>query len=146
MDKNEKLSIVIPAYNAGWCIERCLNSIMDQNYHNDLEIIVVNDGSTDSTSKIIDAYCQKHTSLFRVVNKQNGGLPSARNAGLEVALGDWIWFCDADDYICRNGLSYVLDHFVDSSIDVCTFHSISLDPIALKRFNEQNAVKGGMPF
>lgn len=142
MDKNEKLSIVIPAYNAGWCIERCLNSIMDQNYHNDLEIIVVNDGSTDSTSKVIDAYCQKYASLFRVVNKQNGGVPSARNAGLEVALGDWIWFCDADDYICKNGLSYVLDHFVDSSIDVCTFHSISLDPIALKRFNEQNVVKG----
>ena len=137
----EKLSIVIPAYNAATVIERCLDSILDQDYHMDREIIVVNDGSTDNTAEILARYEKKYPDIFRIVTKENGGLPSARNAGIDIAQGDWIWFCDADDYIMKNGLSYVLDHFVDSSIDICTFWSISLDPIALKTFKESDHVE-----
>ena len=116
----EKLSIIIPAYNAENCIERCLDSILDQDYHNEIEIIVVNDGSTDSTGSILNKYQKQIPSVFRIITKENGGVSSARNAGLDAATGDWIWFCDADDYICKNGLSYVLNSFVDDDIDICT--------------------------
>lgn len=132
----EKLSIIVPAYNAETHIERCLNSILDQDFHIDFEIIVVNDGSTDNTAEILARYDKQYPGYFRIISKENGGLPSARNAGMDVALGDWIWFCDADDYIKKNSLSYVIDNFVNSNIDICTFSSISLDPIALKSFKD----------
>lgn len=132
----EKLSIVIPAYNAGNYIERCLDSILDQDYHMDIEIIVVNDGSTDNTAEILDRYKKKYPDIFRIITKENGGQAAARNDGKDAAQGDWLWFCDADDYIIKNGLSYVLDHYVDSTIDICTFWSITLDPITLKTFKE----------
>ena len=61
---------------------------------------------------------------------------------MDAATGEWNWFCDADDYICKNGLSYVLDHFVDSGIDICTFWMITLDSIALKSFKEPETVQG----
>ncbi len=138
----EKLSIIIPAYNAEKSIERCLDSILDQDYHNEIEIIVVNDGSTDSTGSILNKYQKQIPSMFRIITKENGGLPSARNAGLDAAVGDWIWFCDADDYICKNGLSYVLNSFVDDDIDICTFNSITLDSLALKTFKEPEDVSG----
>lgn len=142
----KKLSIIIPAYNAENYIERCIDSILDQQYNNEIEIIVVNDGSTDSTEDILDNYCRKYPTLFKIVKRENGGVSSARNAGLDVATGDWIWFCDADDYIVRNGLSYVLDNFVDDSIDICTFCSISLDSIALKSFRELKSISGDVIF
>lgn len=142
----KKLSIIIPAYNAENYIERCIDSILDQQYNNEIEIIVVNDGSTDSTEGVLENYCRKYPTIFKIVTKENGGVSSARNAGLDVATGDWIWFCDADDYIVRNGLSYVLDNFVDDSIDICTFYSISLDSIALKSFRELSLIKGNVIF
>lgn len=140
----DKLSIVIPAYNAANVIERCLDSILDQDYHMDVEIIVVNDGSTDNTAEVVAGYAQRYPDYFRIITKENGGLPSARNAGMDVAQGDWIWFCDADDYIMKNGLSYVLDHFVDSTIDICTFSSVTLDPIALKTFKEPDHINASV--
>lgn len=140
----EKLSIIIPAYNAEAFIERCLNSILNQDYHNDIEIIVVNDGCTDSTGSILNKYQKQNPSVFRIITKENGGVSSARNAGLDAATGDWIWFCDADDYICKNGLSYVLDNFVDSEIDICTFGGISLDSRTLNSFVEPDAVSGNI--
>lgn len=132
----DRLSIVIPAYNAANVIERCLDSILDQDYHIDVEIIVVNDGSTDNTVEILARYEKQYPNIFRIISKENGGQAAARNLGKDMASGDWLWFCDADDYIMKNGLSYVLDNFVDSSIDICTFSSITLDPIALKTFKE----------
>ncbi len=134
----DKLSIVIPAYNVQNVIERCLDSILDQEYHIDVEIIVVNDGSTDNTIGILARYEKRYPDIIRIITKENGGVSSARNVGLAEAQGEWIWFCDADDYIKKNGLSLVLDRFVDSSIDVCTFSSITLDAIAQKSFAEQD--------
>jgi len=137
----EKLSIVIPAYNAEGQIERCLDSILDQDYHMDVEIIVVNDGSTDNTAEILARYENQYPDIFRIISRENGGQASARNQGKDLAQGDWLWFCDADDYIVKNGLSYVLDNFVDSNIDICTFGSITLDPIALKTFKEPDCIE-----
>lgn len=146
MDKSEKLSIVIPAYNAEKYIGRCLDSILNQDYHNEVEIIVVNDGSTDSTGNLLNDYSSQFPDLIRIISKENGGVSSARNTGIDAATGEWIWFCDADDYICKNGLSYVLDHFVDNDIEVCSFGGIALDTIALKKFVEPDSVTGNCTF
>lgn len=91
------LSVVVPVYNVENYLERCLESIINQTYK-DLEIILVNDGSTDSSQKICEKYVEKD---FRVklINKKNGGLSSARNLGLEISKGDYIAFIDSDDYI-----------------------------------------------
>ena len=140
----KKLSIVIPAYNAEDYIERCIDSILDQQYNNNIEIIIVNDGSTDSTGEILNKYKQQYPDIINIVSQNNGGVVSARNEGLKNASGEWIWFCDADDYIVRNGLSYVLENFIDDTIDVCTFCSISLDAIASKSFIEKSPIKGNV--
>lgn len=92
-----KISIIIAAYNVENYIEKCLQSIVSQTYK-DLEIIVVNDGSTDRTLELINTISSKDERIISI-NKPNGGLSSARNAGLNRASGDYIGFIDGDDYI-----------------------------------------------
>ncbi|MGS2779046.1 glycosyltransferase family 2 protein [Robertmurraya sp. GLU-23] len=92
-----KISIVVPIYKVEKYLEKCLDSIICQTYKN-LEIILVNDGSPDRCKEICDDYCKKDHRV-RVIHKENGGLSSARNAGIEIATGDYIGFVDGDDYI-----------------------------------------------
>lgn len=132
-----KLSIIIPAYNAGKYIRRCLSSIIDQEWHNEVEIIVIDDGSTDDTAKVVKEY----TSIIYLYQK-NRGVSHARNTGLEIASGDVIWFCDADDYIVKNGLSFAIDHFWDETIDILTFRSITLDKYVLTTWKEPHEING----
>ncbi|SMC26342.1 Glycosyl transferase family 2 [Desulfacinum hydrothermale DSM 13146] len=87
------VSVVIPAYNAAWCVERALCSVLGQDYPC-LDVIVVDDGSTDATPQILE----KYRGRVRVVRKENGGLSSARNAGIASARGDYVAFLDADDF------------------------------------------------
>ena len=94
------VSVIIPAYNIERYISRCLDSIMAQTYNN-LEIIVIDDGSKDQTAEILDDY-QKRDSRIIVVHKENGGVSSARNNGLDIATGDYISFVDGDDLIESN--------------------------------------------
>lgn len=91
------VSIIIPVYNAERFLTKCLDSIQNQTYTN-LEIILVNDGSTDQSGIICDEYSQKDT-RFIVIHKENGGVSSARNAGLKIAKGKYIGFIDPDDWI-----------------------------------------------
>ena len=94
-----KLSIVIPAYNVEELIVRCLSSLLPLSESN-VEIIVVDDGSTDNTKKIIRNFFSTNQRLkFLLIEKENGGLSSARNAGMAKATGDYILFLDSDDYI-----------------------------------------------
>ena len=90
------VSVLIPVYNVEEYLPRCLESIMGQTLKN-LEIICVNDGSTDNSGKILEEYAKKDPRII-VVTKENGGLPSARNAGLERASGEYVGFVDSDDY------------------------------------------------
>ncbi len=87
------VSVVIPAYNAAWCVERAIRSALGQDYPH-VEIIVVDDGSTDGTPRILERYENE----VRVLRKENGGLSSARNAGIAAARGDYVAFLDADDF------------------------------------------------
>lgn len=95
--KVDLISVVIPVYNGEKYIERCLNSILKQSYTN-LQIIVVNDGSNDSTEEILGKIGNKDDRIA-IVNKSNGGVSSARNEGLQYAKGKYIYFMDCDDYV-----------------------------------------------
>jgi len=92
-----KISVIVPIYNMEPYLPKCLDSIMAQT-HRDLEIILIDDGSTDSSSKICDEYAEKDKRI-KVINKKNGGVASARNAGLRTATGEYIAFVDSDDWI-----------------------------------------------
>lgn len=94
------VSIIVPAYNIEDYIERCLESILNQTYKN-LEIIVVDDGSTDNTGHILDK-CRELDERMIVIHKENGGVSSARNCGLDRATGDYIGFVDGDDVIAKD--------------------------------------------
>ena len=97
MTANIKLSLIIPVYNIAQYLPRCLDSIINQNYKN-LEIIVVNDGSTDTSREVIDDYCNKDSRII-AIHKENGGVSTARLAGISAATGDYIGFVDGDDYV-----------------------------------------------
>ncbi|MGF0032186.1 glycosyltransferase family 2 protein [Bariatricus sp. SGI.154] len=100
-------SIIIPAYNAEKTICRCLNSLLQSN-RNDFEIIVVNDGSTDGTEDICQAYIAKDNRI-KYYKKENGGVSSARNLGLKCAIGRYICFVDSDDFVVRDYFEQITD-------------------------------------
>ncbi|NLK67264.1 MAG: glycosyltransferase family 2 protein [Campylobacteraceae bacterium] len=91
------VSIIVPVYKVEKYLKKCIDSIIDQTYKN-LDIILVDDGSPDECPKICDEYALKDTRI-RVIHKENGGLSDARNAGLDVANGEWIVFIDSDDFV-----------------------------------------------
>lgn len=100
-----KISIIIPVYNAEETLERCLNSVILQKDVS-IEIICINDGSKDNSLKILKEYEEKYDNIV-VINQDNKGVSEARNAGLEIAKGDYIMFVDADDYLLENSLSTI---------------------------------------
>lgn len=91
------ISVIVPCYNVEKYLERCVNSILTQTYY-DLEIILVNDGSTDKTGEICEKFAEID-SRVKVVHKTNGGLSDARNAGIDIAKGEFCAFVDGDDYV-----------------------------------------------
>ena len=97
MTQKSLISIIIPVYNTEQYLSKCLDSVINQTYKN-LEIIVIDDGSTDNSGKICDEYALKDNRI-KVVHKQNAGVSSARNIGLDIARGEYIAFIDSDDYI-----------------------------------------------
>ena len=101
---DEKLvSIIIPIYNSEKYLKKCIDSILEQKYNN-LEIILINDGSTDNSGKICDRLAIEDKRI-KVIHKLNEGVSIARNKGLEMAKGEYIFFIDSDDYIDENTLS-----------------------------------------
>ncbi len=116
----KKISVVVPAYNQGAFLAETLDSVWAQTYEN-WECIIVNDGSTDNTEDIALAYCKKDK-RFVYVKKENGGLSSARNAGLEVAKGDYIQFLDSDDLIHPNKFEKQVALAQEQQADVIVCH------------------------
>ncbi len=98
--REEKISIIVPVYNVETYLRECLDSVCNQTYRN-LEIILIDDGSTDSSGVICDAYAAQDNRIS-VIHKTNGGQSSARNTGLDTATGKYVLFVDSDDYICTN--------------------------------------------
>ena len=121
MLKDALISVIIPVYKAEKYLQRCIDSILAQTYKN-LEIILVDDGSPDNSGKICDEYRDKDRRIV-VIHKPNGGVSSARNAGLKVATGEYIGFVDGDDYIKPEMYAVLLNNLVenDADISICGF-------------------------
>ena len=127
---DEKLvSVIIPAYNIEDYIGRCLDSIISQTYKN-LEIIVVDDGSRDYTGEILDNYAKKDRRI-KVIHKENGGVSSARNKGIEAAEGDYIGFIDGDDLIESEMYKTLVDLLEEENADIahCGYQMVFPDRI-----------------
>lgn len=115
--KSLKVSIIIPAYNVEKYIEKCVESIVMQT-HKNIEILVIDDGSKDNTGRILDELALKDERI-RAVHKKNGGVSSARNTGLDMATGEYVVFVDADDYLSKDFVEYMLSIVEKTGADFC---------------------------
>ena len=115
MDKN-RLSIIVPVYNAEEYLDRCLISILEQDFVS-YEVILVDDGSTDSSPMICDRYSATDP-RFRTIHKENGGVSSARNAGLDLAKGEYVMFVDSDDALLPDALDALFEGLAGEDIAV----------------------------
>ena len=116
MQKNFNiLSIIVPIHNVEKYLKKCIGSIIDQTYHN-IQIILVDDGSVDASGRICDYYAEKEERI-QVIHKENGGLVSARKAGLAVATGDYVSFVDGDDYIEADLYEKMMKDMLENDVD-----------------------------
>ena len=120
-EKNLKLSIIIPVYNTEKYVGECLDSCVDQDIpKNEYEIICVDDGSTDGSRKVLATYSEKYSNIH-VYKQKNQGVSAARNGGISVAQGKYIWFVDSDDYIAVNCLKILLGAMEQYNAETCMF-------------------------
>ncbi len=118
-----KLSIIIPAYNADRYIESCLSSCYAQDLEfSDYEVIIVNDGSTDHTEKKARSFAEKYPNI-RIKSQVNMGHGAARNTGVPLSNGDYLYFLDADDYIAKNTLGTLIKFLSQHNLDILSFKS-----------------------
>lgn len=120
----EKISVIVPVYNVEQYLERCVESIINQTYKN-LEIILVNDGSTDNSGKLCDELAKKDDRI-KVIHKENGGLSDARNTGIEVAESELIGFIDSDDYIDKDMYEVLYNNLrtTNSDLSMCGLYDV----------------------
>ena len=133
------ISLIIPVYKVEKYLEKCIQSVINQTYEN-LQIILVDDGSPDNCGKICDEYAKKDHRI-EVIHKSNGGLSDARNKGLEIAKGEYIGFVDSDDYIEADmyEVLYNLLKQYNADVSICNFYTVSQGKIAIK--NAENGIK-----
>ena len=119
-----RISVIIPVYNTEQYLSRCLDSILSQSF-DDFELLLIDDGSTDSSGAICDSYAEKD-SRVRVFHKENGGVSSARNLGLDNAKGEWIYFVDSDDEVLPDGLLTMVN-CISEEVDVVMGGFVEVD-------------------
>lgn len=124
-----KVSMIVPVYNVEIYLRKCLDSLVNQSFK-DMEIIVVNDGSTDSSNEIIQEYAHQYHNI-KVIQKTNGGLSSARNLGVKISQGEYIGFVDSDDYIEEKMIEVMYNKAISKDFDLvmCDFNEIHDDSI-----------------
>ncbi len=122
-------SIIVPVYNSEQYLERCINSILNQTF-SDFELLLINDGSTDKSGIICNEFAQSD-SRIKVFHKSNGGVSSARNTGLDNAKGDWIVFCDSDDWVLPEWLNTFFQNLCDADLIIqgMRFDKSALDDV-----------------
>ena len=117
-----KLSIIVPVYNVEAFLNKCVDSLLDQDLsREDYEIVLVDDGSTDSSGALCDTLAAEHGNI-RVIHQRNRGLSGARNAGIPVASGDYVLFVDADDFLCPNVLGTLVGLMESKELDILRFN------------------------
>lgn len=117
--EKDKITVIIPVYNVENYLERCLKAVLYNTYTN-LEIICVNDGSTDNSKKILEDYSQRDKRVI-VINKKNNGISSARNAGIKIATGEYIAFVDSDDWIHEKYFEYLIRGIDTADLVICNY-------------------------
>lgn len=132
------ISVIIPCYNVENHLDKCVESMLAQTYTN-FELILINDGSTDGTGKMLDAYLKKDNRV-RIYHKVNGGVSSARNLGLQKAIGDAIIFIDGDDYIRNNFIEQLLTYYSEEFWPISGMVNIRNDN-HVKNLNFENLLK-----
>ncbi len=115
-----KYSIIIPVYNVEKYLDRCLNSVINQTYKN-IEIIIINDGSTDNSKIICNSY-KKKDKRIKYFEQKNSGVSIARNVGLENSTGDYVIFIDSDDYVEINAIDIINNHLENKTVDLMIFN------------------------
>lgn len=116
------VTVIIPIYKVEQYLNRCVDSVLSQTY-SDLDIILVDDGSPDRCSEICDSY--KNDSRVRVIHQENKGLSGARNAGLEIAKGEWVTFIDSDDFVANN--------YVECLLNLCYKYGVNVSQCGIVR-------------
>ena len=121
------LSIIIPLYNKEKYIEYCLKSVVSQDLpSSEYEIIVIDDGSTDSSAEIAEGFACQHSNVH-FSSQENQGLSATRNRALDVAKGDFVYFLDADDYLASNTLSELTNIAKSHKLDILGFKSLNVN-------------------
>lgn len=116
LEENILVSVIVPVYNVDNYVAKCIESICKQT-HNNIQIILVDDGSTDNSGKICDDYAKKDFRI-KVIHKNNKGVSAARNSGLELAEGDFFCFVDGDDYVMPEYVEYMLGLAMENNADI----------------------------
>lgn len=123
MENQALISVIIPVYNVEEYLHECVDSVLNQTYQN-FEVILVDDGSTDSSGQICDEYVEKDERIT-VIHQKNGGLSVARNTGLSEANGEYVYFLDSDDYIAENTFESLLVIAEKDNSDIVFFDAVS---------------------
>lgn len=136
-----RLSIVIPVYNVEKYLERCIKSCISQGVdNNDYELIIVNDGSTDNSLHIAERFADS-TPNITLISQPNGGLSAARNKGLSIAKGEYIWFIDSDDWIAKDSIATIIKVIDDCSPTIMMFYGANVksddETCAVKRLSQE---------
>lgn len=137
MKRDPFLSILVPVYNTAPFLKKCIESIVSQSF-DDWELILVNDGSTDESLQICEEYAMQYEKIF-LIHKQNGGLVSARKAGMERARGVYVTYVDSDDWIERDGYRKIFEVAVETKADIIA------SPICMHRMGKTKILKNWMP-
>lgn len=141
--KHPKISVIVPIFNTAEYLQKCIYSIQNQSYKN-LEIILVNDGSTDNSLDICNKFAKNDKRII-VIDKDNGGVSSARNAGLDTASGDYIGFVDSDDYISSEMFIQLIEASLENDADIveCGYSIINKEDNTIIPFPFKNEVING---
>lgn len=130
-----KISVIVPVYNVEKYLNKCIDSILEQTFK-DMEIILINDGSTDNSKNICNTYKQKDNRI-KVIHKENGGLSDARNVGIDISTGEYIAFIDSDDWVEKTMLEYLYNlgninnadivqgDYIEAYDENCTINKVS---------------------
>lgn len=151
MEKENKISVIVPVYNREKFIDRCVESIIRQTYKN-LEIILVDDGSTDNSGTICDAWAKKDNRI-KVFHKENGGVSSARNLGLDNSTGEYIAFVDSDDSLFSDAYMTAVRYMEEYNLDLLAFGVKTIWPerdsetkLDIELFSQDDWEKNGAQF
>lgn len=134
---NRTISVIIPVYNVEAYLRQCLDSVLSQSYR-DLQVILIDDGSTDTSGMICDEYAAKDQRVT-VIHQKNGGAAAAKNAGLRCATGEYLSFVDSDDYLEPGAYDHMIRLLADTGADViqCSFQNLFTDGVEARLVTER---------